>query len=237
MKFAILAAGEGSRLFREGVGMPKPLVRVGGETLIGRLLRIFHQQGAEETVVIVNQLHPETEAYVRSLMAANQYGPIRLVTKTTPSSMHSFYALSPYLQDAPFCLTTVDTIFREDEFAEYIRAFQAATSAGSLDGMMAVTDFIDDEKPLYVGTDEALRITGFHDTCQDDRYISGGIYALTPRALPTLQRLMDEGQSRMRNLQRGLIADGLHLQACPFSKILDVDHADDIAKAEQFLQS
>ena len=103
--------------------------------------------------------------------------------------------------------------------------------------MMAVTDFIDDESPLYVGTDEALRITGFHDACQGDRYISGGIYALTPRALPTLQRLMNEGQSRMRNLQRGLIADGLHLQACPFSKILDVDHADDIAKAEKFLQS
>ena len=237
MKFAILAAGEGSRLFREGVGVPKPLVRVGGETLIGRLLRIFHQQGAEETVVIVNQLHPETEAYVRSLMAEGQYGPIRLIVKTTPSSMHSFHALSPYLQDAPFCLTTVDTIFREEEFTEYIRAFEEATSAQSLDGMMAVTDFIDDESPLYVGTDEALRITGFHDTCQGDRYISGGIYALTPRALPTLQRLMNEGQSRMRNLQRGLIADGLHLQACPFSKILDVDHADDIAKAEQFLQS
>ena len=151
--------------------------------------------------------------------------------------MHSFHALSPYLQDAPFCLTTVDTIFREEEFTEYIRAFKEATSAQSLDGMMAVTDFIDDESPLYVGTDEALRITGFHDACQGDRYISGGIYALTPRALPTLQRLMNEGQSRMRNLQRGLIADGLHLQACPFSKILDVDHADDIAKAEKFLQS
>ena len=145
MKFAILAAGEGSRLFREGVGVPKPLVRVGGETLIGRLLRIFHQQGAEETVVIVNQLHPETEAYVRSLMAEGQYGPIRLVVKTTPSSMHSFHALSPYLQDAPFCLTTVDTIFREEEFTEYIRAFKEATSAQRLDGMMAVTDFIDDE--------------------------------------------------------------------------------------------
>lgn len=237
MKFAILAAGEGSRLFREGVGVPKPLVRVGGETLIGRLLRIFHETGAEETVVIVNQLHPETEAYVRTLMAEGQYGPIRLVVKTTPSSMHSFHALSPYLQDAAFCLTTVDTIFREDEFAQYIHAFEEATNAQSLDGMMAVTDFIDDEKPLYVGTDETLRITGFHDTCQGDRYISGGIYALTPRALPTLQRLMDEGQSRMRNLQRGLIADGLHLQACPFSKILDVDHADDIAKAERFLQS
>ena len=34
----------------------------------------------------------------------------------------------------------------------------------------------------------------------------------------------------------GLIADGLHLQACPFSKILDVDHAEDIRKAEEFLR-
>ena len=70
-----------------------------------------------------------------------------------------------------------------------------------------------------------------------DRYISGGIYCLRPSALQTLHRCMNEGQSRMRNFQRGLIADGLQLEACPFSKILDVDHAEDIAKAENFLQS
>lgn len=232
MKFAIIAAGEGSRLLREGVGCPKPLVKVNGETLIARLLRIFHQCGAEETVVIVNQLHPETEAFVRQLMNEQTYGPIRLVTKTTPSSMHSFYELSPFLQDAPFCLTTVDTIFREEEFADYIRRFRDSKA----DGMMAVTDYIDDESPLYVGTDADLRITAFNDSNMGDRYISGGIYALTPKALPTLQRLMREGQSRMRNFQRGLIADGLHLQACPFSKILDVDHAEDIRKAEEFLR-
>lgn len=231
MKFAIIAAGEGSRLSNEGVAVPKPLVRVGGETLIGRLLRIFHECGAEETVVIVNRLHPETEQYVRRLMDEGTFGPIRLVVQTTPSSMHSFYAISEYLTSAPFCLTTVDTIFREDEFADYIARFRGSSD----DGMMAVTDFIDDESPLYVGTDEHLRITAFNDRNAGDRYISGGIYALTPRALPTLHRLIEAGQSRMRNFQRGLIADGLQLRACPFSKILDVDHADDIAKAEAFL--
>ena len=46
---------------------------------------------------------------------------------------------------------------------------------------------------------------------------------------------MKEGQSRMRNFQRGLIADNCHLIARPFSKILDVDHAGDIQKAEDFL--
>ena len=233
MKFAIIAAGEGSRLSQEGVALPKPLVRIGGEPMMDRLLRIFHENGAEETVVIVNRLHPQTEAHVRELMEKGVYGPIRLVVKTTPSSMHSFFELSPYLADAPFCLTTVDTIFREEEFAEYIAAFKADKG----DGMMAVTDYIDDEKPLYVGTDEALNITAFNDTCQGDTYISGGIYSLSPKAITTLNRCMAEGQSRMRKFQRGLVADGLKLKAYPFTKILDVDHAGDIEKAEAFLNT
>ena len=46
MKFAIIAAGEGSRLANEGINAPKPLVEVGGEKLIDRLLRIFTDCGA-----------------------------------------------------------------------------------------------------------------------------------------------------------------------------------------------
>ena len=102
---------------------------------------------------------------------------------------------------------------------------------------MAVTDFIDDEKPLYVATDSRLNITGFYDTRQaDTHYISGGIYCLDSKAFATLRRCIEEGQSRMRNFQRQLVADGFRLKACVFSKILDVDHAADIQKAEDFLR-
>lgn len=236
MRFAIIAAGEGSRLAAEGVASPKPLVRVGGEALIDRLCRVFAQAGAEEICVIVNRLHPETEAHMRTLQQASaQAGlpPVRLVAQTTPSSMHSFAALSPLLEGAPFCLTTVDTIFRTEEFLPYVQAFQRDAD---LDGLMAVTDYVDDEKPLWVGTDAELRITGFHDRQEPgDRYISGGIYCLRPAALRTLERCIAQGQSRMRNLQRALVADGLRLRAWPMSKILDVDHKTDIAKAEAFL--
>ena len=71
--------------------------------------------------------------------------------------MQQFYELSPYLQDDKFCLTTVDTIFREEEFSTFIETFKQSET----DGYMAVTDFIDDEKPLYISTDSALDITGF----------------------------------------------------------------------------
>lgn len=231
MKFAIISAGEGSRLSQEGVALPKPLVQLNGMAMIDRLVHIFAQNGAEQVVIIINNEVALTKEHVAALKETVEV-PLEVIVKTTPSSMHSFYELSRFLKDDKFCLTTVDTIFREDEFAAFIEAFKASGK----DGMMAVTDYIDDEKPLYISTDEKLNITGFHDAATPDcRYISGGIYCLTPKAIDTLEKCMEKGMSRMRNFQRQLVADGLQLEAYPFSKILDVDHASDIVKAEAFL--
>ncbi len=80
-----------------------------------------------------------------------------------------------------------------------------------------------------------MNITGFYDGPCGCRYISGGIYCLKPAALATLAHCMEMGQSRMRNYQRQLVSDGLRLKAYAFSKILDVDHAGDIRKAEEYL--
>lgn len=231
MKFAIISAGEGSRLAQEGVQLPKPLVQLNGMAMIDRLIHIFAKNGAEQVVVIINNEVAQTKEHLALLKKVSEV-PLEVIVKTTPSSMHSFYELSTYLKDDKFCLTTVDTIFREEEFSRFIETFKASDK----DGLMAVTDYIDDEKPLYISTDEELNITGFHDARTPDcRYISGGIYCLTPKSIDTLQRCMENGMSRMRNFQRQLVADGLHLGAYPFSKILDVDHAGDIEKAEAFL--
>ena len=231
MKFAIISAGEGSRLAQEGFQLPKPLVQLNGMAMIDRLIHIFAKNGAEQVVVIINNEVAQTKEHLALLKKVSEV-PLEVIVKTTPSSMHSFYELSTYLKDDKFCLTTVDTIFREEEFSRFIETFKASDK----DGLMAVTDYIDDEKPLYISTDEELNITGFHDARTPDcRYISGGIYCLTPKSIDTLQRCMENGMSRMRNFQRQLVADGLHLGAYPFSKILDVDHASDIEKAEAFL--
>ena len=229
MKFAIIAAGEGSRLAQEGVKSPKPLIALQGIPIIERLVMLFAAQGASSINIIINKQQPATLAKLQQLQ---QSYPINIVVKDTPSSMHSLHALSHLLRGGKFCLTTVDTIFKEHEFTDYIKAFE--TSA--YDGMMAVTDYIDDEKPLYVETDGMLEITAFADKpTAESKYISGGIYGLDDKALEILDQCMDAGIERMRNFQRSLVAGGLKLKAYPFSKIIDIDHAEDIAKAEEFI--
>ena len=235
MRYAIIAAGEGSRLTEEGIAAPKPLVELHGEKLIDRLLRIFIDNGATEVCVIINQLHPQTEAWIKQRVSEGI--PLKYVVKTTPSSMHSMYELSAMLDgDEPFILTTVDTVFRETEFGDYVKAWERLATDGHVDGLMGVTDYIDDEKPLYVTVDDDRHIQAFLDRDEHPRYISGGIYGLNPIALRTLRACIEKGESRMRNFQRALIADGLRLQAWPFTKVLDVDHASDIVKAETFLK-
>lgn len=231
MKFAIIAAGEGSRLAQEGVKQPKPLVLLHGVPIIERLIKIFNRHNAESISIIINSQQPRTLSLLEKL--SKKY-PLNIVVKDTPSSMHSLYELREYLKGGKFCLTTVDTIFREEEFADYINTFEASEDSG----LMAVTQYIDDEKPLYVGTDKEMNITGFYDTPHSDsRHISGGIYGLNDEALDTLARCIEQGQSRMRNFQRQLIADTLKLKAYSFEKIIDIDHASDIQKAEELISS
>lgn len=230
MNYAIIAAGEGSRLAQEGVKLPKPLVNLNGTPMIKRLIDIFMRCNATSLSIIVNEEMHQVREYLESLDIPV---PFRLVVKSTPSSMHSFYEVSRHFEEGKFCLTTVDTIFHEEEFRKYIEAFENDTTGA--DGFMAVTSFIDDEKPLYIDTDNDLNITAFKDAAWDGvKFISGGIYGLTPPALRVLENCMENGVSRMRNYQRALVDAGLKLKAFPFEKIVDVDHAGDIETAAAF---
>lgn len=235
MNFGIIAAGEGSRLACEGVEYPKPLVRICGEPMIGRLIRIFESSGASRISVIVNERMTEVRRYLEDFQTSPGV-ELDLLVKSTPSSMHSFHALASRLRGCGrFILTTVDTIFRKEDFIRYVEAFSGAPA--QTEGMMAVTRYIDDEKPLYVDVNPGNgQITAFCDTpASGVQYVSGGIYGLDGKAFNVLDDCVASGQSRMRNFQRALLGAGLRLQAYDMGKILDVDHAGDIVKAEAFL--
>lgn len=240
MNFGIIAAGAGSRLVEEGVSYPKPLVPLFGEPMIGRLIRIFEENGAGMVCIVVNGHMTDVREYVERI-ASRSKTEIKLVVKTTPSSMHSFYEISNFLRGhGRFIVTTVDTIFKEEDFSKYVDAFRIAPD--NVDGMMALTEYIDDEKPLYVNTDDEMNITAFLDVPGESlegsgRFVSGGIYGLCDSSVRVLEDSLTAGMSRMRNFQRALIAAGLNIKGYDMGKIIDVDHADDIRKAETFLRS
>ena len=236
MHYAIIAAGDGSRLVSEGVLTPKPLVKIMGMPMIERLMRIFASNNAESISVIVNESMHEVKEFLNNWATEETLRQLNifkfnLVVATTPSSMHSFYELSKIIDADQICLTTVDTVFSPHEFHNFIN-----NVGKNFDGYFVVMRFIDDEKPLYIETD-GEKITGFKDTGDYD-LVSGGIYVLdTKKAFPILRNCIESGQHRMRNFQRALLENGLNIGFCIFDKILDVDHAEDIAKAEQFLSS
>ncbi|MBR5744790.1 MAG: NTP transferase domain-containing protein, partial [Muribaculaceae bacterium] len=201
MNYAIIAAGEGSRLVSEGVAKPKPLINLNGTPMIRRLIDIFLSCDAEEISIIVNNEMTEVREYLESLSLPV---PLHLTVKSTPSSMHSFYEVSRKFNGGKFVLTTVDTIFREDDFRGYVEAFAAD---GDADGYMAVTSFIDDEKPLYIDVDDEMDITAFRDKPFDGvRFISGGIYGLNDNFFKEIDKSIKKNCKNPNDIRNYMIA-------------------------------
>lgn len=230
MHFGIIAAGEGSRLKADGILLPKPLVNLGNETMIDRLIRIFMDNGATSISIIINEEMSELQNYWDN----RDYSvPIKLITKSTQGSFDSLSCLSPTILSCPFCITTVDTIFDEAEFAEYVKCLKSTTSGG----LFPVTDYVDDDSPLYIKSDLNWKIIEISDQKSDEsfRYISGGIYGFTRNISKYIHVARKIGINRMRDFQKLLINSGLDIQMYPMKKIFDVDRKSDWVKANSFI--
>ena len=236
MVYGIIAAGAGSRLKADGYQGFKPMVPVGGEALIERLIRIFTQNDATAIYIILNTTQKQIGAFIEELPFVKGC-PLTILYKDTPSSFHSFYALADSMaahHKTEICISTIDPVFREAAFKGYVETFLRNTA---LDGLMAVTSFVEDDKPLHVYTDEDLRITRFTGIPMERQpWISGGIYLLRKKALAVAEPAMQAGISKMRNYQQALLDQGLYLKAYDLGKIIDIDHVTDIPLAEALIR-
>ncbi|NOX19152.1 MAG: NDP-sugar synthase [Chlorobi bacterium] len=228
MELAIIAAGEGSRLKTEGVSVSKPMVKINGTPMIKRIIDIAVKSGIKSANCIINENSIDLK---RFLTNENFPIPVKVIVKTTQSSLHSLYELSKVIS-TPFLLTTSDSIFLENEFADFVSFAMDKTEA---DAVFAITDFVDDEKPLYVSVKENFEISGFHDENKGYEYVTGGLYLFKRNINREIEEAVNGGMERLRNFQRYLIKRDFKIDGYRFSKIIDVDHADDIKKAENFL--
>ncbi|HLB01475.1 MAG TPA: NDP-sugar synthase [Bacteroidota bacterium] len=224
----IIAAGEGTRLKSEGIASPKPLVEVGGTPIIGRLLKSLANAGISSVCCIINEDSTEVRDYVESLLLPI---PVSFLVKSTPSSMHSLFELSPRLRGGKFLLTTVDSIFAESDLRDFLAAGE---DDGAPDGLLAVTDYVDDENPLFVETGKDGRVTSFSKSGRSP-WITGGLYIFHPRIFDEIPDARRLGIERLRNFLSHLVRSGYDLRTHRFSKIVDVDHVRDIRTAERML--
>ncbi len=229
MKAAIIAAGQGERLVQGGVLIPKPLIPVGSEPLIARVIRAAAHVKAASIACIVNDMDPAVAGYLRSTPWPV---PLELIVKTTTSSMESLFSLAPLLRDEPFLLFTVDAVF---EFKILERFLTRAVGLKG-DGALAVTRFVDDEKPLWVKLERGHRIIGLGDEVLPRRYVTAGFYYLKPRIFDLIKAARANRLSSLRQFLGLLLANDYSLYGLSVSKTLDVDYPEDIKKAEQYLE-
>ena len=230
MKAGIIAAGTGERMTQGGVFTPKPMIRVGGETLIGRVIRAAASVRVASIACIINDLTPELDRYLRT---DTWPVPLEIIKKTTPSSMESLFSLAPLLADEPFLLFTVDAVF---PFASLKRFLTRSSSLTDAQGVLALTRFVDDEKPLWVRTDRNYRVKAMGDAARTSPYVTAGFYYFEPSIFHLVESARRSGLSALRQFLGLLLDRGYRLYGIPVSKTVDVDYPEDIDTAERYLK-
>lgn len=108
MKAMILAAGRGKRMGELTTTQPKPLLKVGSDTLIEHQIKRLQQAGYNELVVNLGYLGEQIQNYLGD---GQRYG-VRIAYSTESQSGletgGGVYQALPLLGDKPFLLTNAD---------------------------------------------------------------------------------------------------------------------------------
>jgi NDP-sugar pyrophosphorylase family protein len=231
VKAGIIAAGDGARFVAAGIDTPKPLLRVAGVPLVERTVRQLVAAGVSEIALIVNERMPEVARVVQGL---DLPVPVHTVIQTTDSSMHSLYHLQTILHDDRFVLCTVDSIVLPNEFSGFVQYFVAHPRVELL---LSYTDFVDDEKPLYIGVDEQQRVTALGQDAEASPFVTVGLYGMSPAVFVVIEEALRSKVQRLRNLLGLLLRRGVTAKGFRLSKAVDVDRPEDVIVAESFLGS
>jgi NDP-sugar pyrophosphorylase family protein len=227
----IIAAGQGTRFRDAGLLTPKPLIPVAGVPLIRRLLGLLELAGIQKVHCIIHEGHGAIQDYVEALDLKLE---VRFVRKSTASSMHSLFELAPDLSGVgAFLLATVDAIAPEDEFCSFLEGARRDRDA---DGILACTQHVQDENPLWIGVDPEHRIVRFSPPPNEAQCVTGGLYVLRSEIFDEMQGALLSGTQRLRNFLSRLLEAGYKLRGYHFSKIVDVDDPIDLLDAESLLR-
>jgi len=228
LRAGILGAGLGSRL--QSRAKAKPLAPIGGGTLLGLLVARMKQAG----------LSPLYCALRDELLTAQDRASLPSETNlhycfvNTESSLHTLVELIRGMGKAkgPALFSMADTVLKGED----LRAFVAfCHSLAEQECAVLVTGFVDDEKPLWAHVAASGYVEKF--SSEPARYVTSGLYYLTPQAMEIAEEVLESGTHKMRNFLSALAGKSIPIKSFVVSKTIDVDHPSDLQKAAEFLQS
>lgn len=218
----IIAAGEGSRLRQAGWTTPKPLIPVADVPLIEHVIRNFLAAGISSLVIIVNERDRECEDWVLSHFPNLD---VHMIVKTTDSSLESFLEVGGHLGSGRALISTVDAWCPRETFLTFVRVARELPPDATI---LAVTPFVEDERPLWASVDESGRITHLGGDSGD--VVTAGMYVVPER----VRRMSPpSGVKRLRAFLVWLLGEGEPLYGVLLPTVVDVDRNEDVVLADR----
>ena len=225
---AIIAAGRGERLrASSGVELPKPLVEVGGISLLARQARAMVSSGAREVLAVVNS---ETASRARGMSFPRE---LRLMVRDTESSMESLLVLGESLAAGHFLLATVDAMVPDHEFRRFVTQARASAEPISSDGVLAVARWRGDRTPLFTEVTDAGLITALGQ--RETSLVTAGLYWLPTSIFRWSAVARERKLGALRAFLQMLLEERIRLVAIEVEGAIDIDEAADLEAARRML--
>ena len=217
----IIAAGVGSRLRADGYRVSKPMVPVAGRPLIDLALDRFRAVGIRRLTIIINDRSDDCRQW---LSDHGRDFDLDIIVRATPSSYASFQLVVDRLARAPAVITTIDAIMPVNDFLTFVKS---ATGLAKDAVVLGLTDYVDDENPLWATLDAAdghIRQLGGNV----GTHVTAGLYWL-PAQRPAEPAT---GFARLRDYLGWLVAEHQPVYGIVLPRVFDIDRARDIVAAE-----
>lgn len=231
MNLLIISENNKSNINKEELKSLDPGIKINGEYLIERIIRIGRNNGIEKVFCLLNSNELELKHH---LLTNNFRVPVKVIVQDTESSLHSLFVMAPFLMKEPFFLVTKDLIFSENEFSEFITY---SLLQEDTDGVLAVTRYLNEKESLYVAMNDEDIILKFSDSKDGYSWANGSIYYFLPAVFNEMEYAIQGGISNLKKALQLLISKKYILKGFSFSKIIKVENLTDIVKAEDLIST
>ena len=225
MTGGVIAAGEGRRLRDSGYTIPKPMVPVAGVPLIEGVIQNFLAAGIASLTVILNEDERDCADWLAARFPALD---LRLIVRTTASSLESFARVLAAAPAGPIVVSTVDAWCRPADFVAFVEAARRRPADAVV---LAVTPLVADESPLWAVLDDDGRIRDLGGA--SGNVVTAGMYVVPERVRALAP---PAGLGRLREFLAWLVRRGEMVYGVTIDTVVDVDRAADIELAESMVR-